>query len=248
MPRKKRAVQPQRFTLRQLYNYLDLDCGAVAVGFLERDNTPDVAEGERERNTNRLSKAQGGGIAAFLPSRLLSEAVNTVAGSMELYHCELAFYLNEKGKQRFGERRMLALLVQENSTVQLRPREFHTAYRWYNVCCTPRQLRAMLAYAQSLQGQPFAYNAMARCVVDAGPDTRKVWFCSYLTASVLQYLPFAELHFNRPNTLSVDDLHEIIAQPHLRPVTGRGTHMAPAAGLDRAFERLDPRVVLLRKK
>lgn len=175
------------------------------------------------------------------PARRGGQRYSGLYGALPLRVGDL---LERTWQKKFGADKMLALVVQERCPVQIRPRKFYSAYRWHNIAANDTEVRAMLAYAQSLQGQPFAYGAMARCVTNPGPDKRDAWFCSYLTAVVLECMPYPELHLNRANTLAVDDLHEIVAHPSLRPTHGNCSQIMPRADLDRAYAQVDPRCVL----
>lgn len=241
-PQQPRA-RPCRYSLEQLLEYVDTYHGAFAIGF-KAASEADRAQTRRgssrhEHLGENLAKnvVASDNIAAvmlgrLLPLHLLASAVQEFTGSMRLMHCEAAFYLSAAGRAKFGDDFMLAVATQQKAPVFLYPRRFNDEYEWLNVRADCNQLRCVLGYCQKLQGQPFKYGAMAQCLTTPGPDTRQKWYCSYLCATLLEFLDVPDGHLNRPNTLSIDDLYHIVSAPAYRP---ENDYSRPAAHLKKLY-------------
>lgn len=235
--------RPKTYPLEELYECIDLYHGAFAIGFKrasEKDrrdarsgNSRHAHIGENlARNVVASDNSAAVLLGKLVPLSLLSSAVQEFTSSFRMMHCEAAFYLSRKGTETFGDEYMLAVATEQKAPVFIYPRRFHDEYEWLNVAADCNQMRAIVAYCQSLQGKPFRYNAMAQCLTTPGPDLREKWFCSYLCATLLEFLDVPEGHLNRPNTLSIDDLYHIVSIPDYRP---KNDYSRPAAHLRKIY-------------
>jgi len=218
-----------RYSLEQLIEYVDLYRGCFAVGFLatnsEERKRVRAGQGKHAHLGVKLSSQITAGssnsiwsaLSSLIPTSMITAAVQEFTASLDFVHCEAAFYLSEKGKEVFGDGHMLSITAQQKAPVHIYPRRFHDDYEWLNVSSDCNELRAIVGYCCDLQGKRFKYNAMAQCLTTPGPDRREKWYCSYLCATLLEFLSVAEGHLNRPNTLSIDDLYFILKLPEYRP-------------------------------
>lgn len=235
--------RPCRYLLEDLLECIDIYHGAFAIGFKaasdkDRDQTRrGVSQhahlGQKLANSVLASdNAAAVMLGKLIPLHLLATAVQEFTGSFRMVHCEAAFYLSAAGHRRFGDEYMMAVATQQKAPVYLYPRKFHDEYEWLNVRADCNQLRSIVAYCQSLQGQPFKYGAMAQCLTTPGPDLRQKWYCSYLCATLLEFLDVPDGHLNRPNTLSIDDLYYIVSARAYRP---DNDYSRPAAHLRKIY-------------
>lgn len=227
----------RRVSLEFLLENVDLACGVVTIGFMPAQHmangqTEQISPVEleaHERRRQRLINAQGSFFSRLLPADLQHALVDNFTSAFFYTHCEIAFFLSEAGKANLGEDSMLAVQIVDKGCVKIFKRKFHDAYEWYNVDATKEEIEAMLFYCHSIQGKPFAHGAMARVVVNPGKDERESYFCSYLTAAILEFLPHPHFHLNRPNALSVDDLHGIVSDPFVGKDARSSIRVTPCA-------------------
>lgn len=193
-------------TLDELLSYIDLTLGCFTIGFKKStgvwtgDGTSDVSD----------SVKGVGGLMSLVPKEFMSGMADNVLRSFKYTHCEPAFYLSKKGKSIFGEDRLLCVRCEKKTPVQIYARRFHGEYTWVNVCANINEIRGVIMYCCSIQGARFNDDAMYRCMTSPGPDVRKTFYCSYLCASLLEFLDNPVGHLNRPNTLTIDDLHLLL--------------------------------------
>jgi len=239
----------RRFRLDDLCKYIDLYHGCFAIGFKaqsdrerERTRRGEAAHAHLSQRLSRtITSDESGGkstwsvLSSLIPLSLLDAAVQEFTSSMRFVHCEAAFYLSEAGRTKFGDDHMISITAQQKAPVHMYARRFNHDYEWLNVAADCNQLRAIVGYCHQLQGQKFQYGAMARCLTTPGPDTRQRWFCSYMCATMLEFLDVPDGHLNRPNTLSIDDLYYIVSEREYRPA---GDYSRPAAHLKKIYEKL----------
>ena len=237
--------RPMRYSLESLFEYIDMYHGAFVIGFMATTDEEREATRRGDTRHQHLGERLAAGVVAsdntaavllgkMLPFNLLASAVQEFTSAFRYFHCEAAFYLSAAGRAKFGEEYMLAVATQNQAPVFLYPRKFNDTYEWLNVRADCNQLRAIVGYCQSLQGQPFKYGAMSQCLTTPGPDTRQKWYCSYLCATMLEFLDMPEGHLNRPNTLSIDDLYYIVSSPDYRP---ERDYSRPAAHLRKIYNK-----------
>lgn len=176
-------------------------------------------------------------LSRLLPSGLLNATVNHVTKSFRYVHCEIVFFLTAAGKARFdrnGNEHVIAVAVQQRAPVHIYARTFgQRNYKWLSVAASSDELRAIVCHFAHLQGQSFENDAMARCLTAPGHDEqRSRWYCSMLCASALEFLPQPAVHFNRINTLTVDDLAALVERAEYRP---KGDRLVPTR-MDEVFQ------------
>lgn len=249
----------QTFDLLELLDLIDTKAGMFTMCFYaqsEADRKKARSGSSRFRHlgeelrgdlvshdTSTLSSVLGN----LLPSNLLLSAIQEISSRFRYVHCEAAFYPSEKGKAAFGKDSMVCLVVQKKAPVHLVGRKFsssYTNYDWINIAADSDQLIAIVAHCHELQGQRFSDGAMAKCMSTPGPDLREKWYCSYLCATLLEFLDVPEAHLNRLNTLTIDDLHAIVSNPDYRPENdGRLT----PANINKCYDRLAARFAEMTK-
>lgn len=209
-----------------LISVVNLCSGAIGVSFMHEDaeeaNRVRSGTTGREHLNDRAAEhmlgalgGQWGLSSLFAP--LFAQATREYMSSWKFKHCEIAFKLNEKGRQMFGPDRLLALSVEQESGVQIKARHFHSDYIWRWLRCDPKQMRAMLWHGYKTQGARFSASKMNRTVFNPGPEQRDSWFCTFHVMAALQFLDCPEFHMTRCNTHSIDELFHLVDNCNHRP-------------------------------
>lgn len=233
-----------RFNLADLLERVDFYRGCFAIGFKRNSETPDAAKNTEasgriadkilSADANKPDSSLWDMLSQLAPREMIAAAVDEVANGLSFGHCEAAFYLSSKGKAVYGDDHMLAVTTQQKAPVFIYPRKFNAEYEWVNIKADCNEIKAIVYHCFSLQGKAFQYGAMARCLTTPGPDLREKWFCSYLCATLLEFLSVPEGHLNRPNTLSVDDLYTIAKHAAYKPTVDVSR---PAVHVDRMYSQ-----------
>lgn len=225
-----RASRFRTYTLKELLRMVDMDRGSFAIGFKRRD--PELAErlqrGERVKSEYRAYETIANGILGYRgesrPSGWMAYVAKHLTIAVEEYnrefqyvHCEPAFFLSEKGNEEFGSDYMLCVAASNKSPLQLFPRLFNDEYEWVTVGATRTELEAIIGRVCRMQGDRFDFGGMSRCLLAAGPDERRGWYCSYVVAAILELLRVPSGHVNRANTLSVDNIAEMVRDEEFTP-------------------------------
>lgn len=225
-----RTARFRKYTLKELFEFVDMDRGQFSIGFKKRnsDLARRLRDGERVQSEYRTYEKfahsilgyrgdkKPSGLFAWL-ARHLTIAVEEYNRAFTYVHCEPAFFLGKKGNEKFGADNMLCVAASAASPLQIYPRLFNDEYEWVDVGATRAELEAMLGRVCRMQGDRFDFGGMSRCLLAAGPDERRGWYCSYVVASLLELLGVPSGHTVRPNTLSVDDVYEIVCDKEFDP-------------------------------
>ena len=219
----------RKYAFEELLRLVATGCGAVGVAFMLEDQ--EYARAVRDGTTGNefLNDLVASHITAgarkswfttiFAP--LIAKATQEYKSLGTYQHCELAFKLSDFGMSRFGQDKMLSINVALFQGVQIKPRHFHDKYNWQWLACDARQMRAMLWHAFTTQQEKFSDKQMNRTVTNPGPERKNTWFCVYHIMRSLRYLPAADLHLQRANVLTIDELYTLLqhcAQTTLAPV------------------------------
>ncbi len=238
-----RMARFRYYSLRELFRIVDLDRGSFAIGFKQRD--PLIRErlqrGECIKSEQKAYESMANGILGYRAgerpqgwlawlARHLAIAVEEYQRDTHYVHCEPAFFLSKRGNEEFGAENMLCVATSGTTPLCMYPRLFNDDYEWVTVGASRTELEAILGRLCRMQGDRFDFHGMTRCLLMAGPDKRRAWYCSYVVASVLELLRVPSGHLNRPNTLSVDDVAELVRDETFKPTI-------ETAFPRRAFER-----------
>jgi len=194
---------------------------ATAAAVVAGDEVDAAERGSRSRRHARDGGDTPAGplwsrFLALLPSNLLQAVVCEYWATLSYAHCEVAFFLNEYGKQRYGDQMVIGAGM-NNEGVFLSWRRYNSKYSWQHVRCDRLSMLAMLHYAWTQRGKPFSARHMTQMAIYPGPDQRERYFCAHFVMSLLEFLPLPAFHLNPCNKLTNDDVYHLVTRPENRP-------------------------------
>jgi len=211
----------------QLISCVNLEKGYFAVGFMfqtderreqirfGRTETEEanqafadaIVEPKSQQTKSLWQRALG-----WLPRELLLAAIQEYTASLKYRHCEVAMYLNESGKQTFGESKVLGIGLTSNEGVFIMARRYNEEYQWQHVPCDAATMYAIAHFAWTERRKPFCATKMTNLTLYPGPDHRDQYYCAQFIMACLEFLPIADFHLNPCNKLTIDDVYDLVTR------------------------------------
>jgi hypothetical protein len=201
---------------------IDFRRGVMGVAFLKETadgsssifmrTSPNDLEAAIDPDTKGTERIAWRGIVATMRSLFNAAIMHSYLEACTFSHCELCFHPSVSGRQRLGDKFMIACSARREEGVQIVAREFNQKYTYCFVRVTESQQSAIVDFIFAQRTKKYDLPASFSTLTWPRKTTGRTWFCSELVYCALQFIPCPLLQLHRPDCIEIDEIYTLLRQ------------------------------------